>query len=241
MKAMIYAAGLGTRLRPLTNFKPKALVEIKGITLLELTIARLKTAGFDEIIINVHHFAEQVKEFLKQKNNFNIHVEISEESEQLLDTGGGLKKASWFFDGNKAFLVYNVDVISDIDLKYLYNTAEQNHAIATLAVRERKTSRYLLFDDELNLCGWKNTKTGETKISKGELAGLLPYAFSGIQIINPAIFDLINESGKFSMIDLYLRLAADNNIKAFMHNDGYWLDVGKPESLDEAGKIINRD
>jgi len=239
MKAMIYAAGLGTRLRPLTDNKPKALVEINGVTLLEHTINKLKAAGFDEIIVNVHHFAELVKNFLTQKNNFGIRIEISDESEQLLDTGGGLKKASWFFDDGKAFLVHNVDVVSDIDLKKFHESFSQTGALASLAVRNRATSRYFLFDDDLNLCGWKNTETGEIKTVKGEAGNLSPLAFSGIQMISPGIFSLINESGKFSITGLYLRLAEENTIKAYRHDDGFWIDVGKPESLTEAAKMIS--
>ena len=236
---MIFAAGLGIRLKPLTDNIPKALVEVSGKPLLEHAINKLQQYGYSDIIINVYHFAGQLKEFLKQKNNFGIRIELSDESEQLLDTGGGLKKAAWFFNDNKPFLVHNVDVLSDIDLNALYQLHMQGNSLATLAVRQRDTSRYFLFDEQLYLCGWKNNETGELKISKGNAGTLTPLAFSGIQIVNPEIFKLINENGKFSMTGVYLRLAASNRVKGFMHDSGYWFDLGKPESIKEAEVILN--
>jgi NDP-sugar pyrophosphorylase family protein len=238
MKAIIFAAGLGTRLKPLTDNRPKALAEINGVTLLELVIHRLQQFGINEIIVNVHHFAEQVKEFLKQKNNFGIHIEISDESGQLLNTGGGLKKASWFFNDGKPFLVHNVDVLSDIDMESLYQSHIQSNSLATLAVKQRETYRYFLFDDLLNLCGWKNNKTGEIKISKGNYDMLIPLAFSGIQIISPEIFELMNETGKFSMIDVFLHIATYNRITGFRHDADYWYDLGKPENIREAESFL---
>lgn len=238
---MIFAAGLGTRLKPLTDNKPKALVEVNGKPLLEHTIEKLQQYGYSDIIINVHHFVDQLKEFLVQKNNFGIHIGISDESDQLLDTGGGLKKASWFFNDNKPFLVHNVDVLSDIDLKILYQSHIQSNSIATLAVKQRDTYRYFLFDDLLNLCGWKNINTGELKISKGNSDTMTPLAFSGIQMLSPKIFELISETGKFSMIDVYLRLATYNHITGFRHDTGYWLDLGKPDNIKEAENILNKN
>jgi MurNAc alpha-1-phosphate uridylyltransferase len=238
MKAFILAAGLGTRLKPLSDNKPKALVEVNGIPLLEHLICKLQNIGINEIIINTHHFAEQVKSFLKQKNNFGIHIEISDESEQLLDTGGGLKKAAWFFNDNKPFLVHNVDVLSNVDLNLLYNTHAQSCSLATLAVRDRNTSRYFLFNDKNELCGWKNTKTAEIKYSRNYSQELVPLAFSGIHIINPQLFELMNETGKFSMIDVYLRLSTYNKISAFRHDKDFWLDMGKPESIEEASMFL---
>lgn len=232
MKAMIFAAGLGTRLEPLTNNKPKALVEVNGMTLLEIIIKRLKSFGFDEIIINVHHFANQIIHFLNHNDNFNTRIEVSDESAQLLDTGGGLKKASWFFDDNKPFLVHNVDVLSDINLDDLYKTHLSTKALATLAVRNRKTSRYLVFDSSDNLCGWKNITTGEKITSRqpdGETALL---AFSGIHIINPRLFTRITQEGKFSIIHTYLQLADQYPIKAYQHDNTKWIDVGKPETIN---------
>jgi len=230
MKAMIFAAGLGTRLRPLTNDKPKALVEIKGKTLLEITITHLIKNGYEEIIINIHHFAEQVIDFLKQ-NNFKARIEISDESEKLLDTGGGLKKAKWFFDDSNPFLVHNVDIINDIGLRKIYQTHLTNSSIATLAVRKRKSSRYLLFDEDEILCGWENINTGERIISQ-DRDSLTQLAFSGIHIIDPALFKYFPEDDKFSIIDVYLEAAKNERIKAFPHNNSFWQDVGRIEDLN---------
>ena len=239
MKAMVFAAGLGTRLQPLTNDKPKALVEINSIPLLEIVLKKIIKSGFDEIIINVHHFAEQIISFLKEKNNFGVDIFVSDESEQLLDTGGGLKKASWFFDDGKAFLVYNVDVLSDIDLMDFYNFHIQSDSLATLAVRNRETSRYLLFNKDNILCGWKNIKTGEVKLARPEEKNVSPIAFSGIQIIDPRIFDFINQEGKFSIINSYLELAKIHKISAYNHDETIWMDLGRKENLIEAGKLID--
>ncbi|MBE9468880.1 MAG: nucleotidyltransferase family protein [Bacteroidetes bacterium] len=240
MKAMIFAAGFGTRLQPLTNNKPKALVEINGTTLLEIVINRLKFFGFNDIIINVHHFSDMIIDFLKKNNNFNTNITISDESGAILDTGGGLKKASWFFNDNKAFLVHNVDVISDINLSEMYNKHIKSDAIATLAVRNRNSSRYFLFDEDKSLCAWKNTKTNEIKIAKETNFKLTPFAFSGIHVINPEIFKQINEKGKFSIVDVYLKLAATNKIMAFNHDKSLWFDVGDRNKLLEASKCINQ-
>jgi NDP-sugar pyrophosphorylase family protein len=238
MKAMIFAAGLGTRLKPFTNYHPKALAEVNGITLLELAIRKLSSAGISDIIINVHHFSEQILDFLQQKNKFGINIEISDESDKLLDTGGGLKKASWFFNDNKSFLVYNVDVISDIDLDVLFHTHLQSGSIATLAVKHRSTARYFLFNDGNQLCGWQNVKTGEKKIARESIENLTPLAFSGIQLIHPSIFPLITEEGKFSMTDIYIRLATYHNITGYKHNEDIWMDLGKPENIEEASTYL---
>ena len=240
MKAMILAAGLGTRLRPLTNSKPKALIEINKIPLLEIVIKRLKLYDFNEIIINVHHFADQIIGFLKEKNNFSIDIRVSDETDLLLSTGGGLKKASWFFNDNKPFLIHNVDILSDINLKQFYEAHINSEALATLAVRNRQSSRYLLFDNDNNLCGWKNTKTNDVKIAKQSKSDLIPLAFSGLHIINPSIFDLMPEQCVFSMIDVYLNLAANYSIKEFNHDSSMWIDIGTKESLIGAGKILNQ-
>lgn len=238
MKAMIFAAGLGTRLQPLTNNKPKALVEINGTTLLEIVINRLKLFGFNDIIINVHHFSDMIIDFLKKNNNFNINITISDESGAILDTGGGLKKAAWFFNDNKPFLVHNVDIISNIDLSEMYNNHIKSDAIATLAVKNRNSSRYFLFDENNTLCGWKNTKTKEIKITKETNSKLTLYAFSGIHVISPEIFNYITEKGKFSIIDVYLKLAATNKIMALNHDNSLWFDVGDKNKLIEASENI---
>ena len=234
MKAMIFAAGLGTRLHPITTSIPKALVKVHGKALLEHAIEKLKQSGVDEIIINVHHFPDQIIEFIRSKN-FEIPIQTSDEREQLLDTGGGLKKAAPFFN-NETFLVYNVDIMSDIDLSQLINYHHKNKSIATLVVRDRKTKRYLLFDKENTLKGWKNIETNEQIIINKEKA-LTPFAFSGIHIIDPNIFNFMPEKEKFSMIELYLLLAKRHSIKAFIDKKSNWIDVGKIEQL----KYLNEE
>ncbi len=234
MRAMILAAGLGTRLQPLTDNMPKALVKIYDKTLLEIAINNLAKNGFDKIIINVHHFAEQVINFIEQ-NNFSADITISDERDKLLDTGGGLKKASWFFNNSKPFLLYNVDIISNLNLQTLYKANMKSNSIATLTVRKRESSRYLLFNSENILCGWKNTKTGEL-ISSCNIDLLDEFAFSGIHIIDPKIFSLMPDDDVFSIIDLYLDIMRDNKIVAHINNDSFWLDVGNTESLRIAEK-----
>ena len=241
MRAMILVAGLGTRLQPLTDNLPKALVKIRDKTLLEIAINNLVRNGFDEIIINVHHFAEQVIDFIKQ-NDFGVDITISNESDKLLDTGGGLKKASQFFKDGKPFLLYNVDIISDLNLQSVYQANIKSNFIAALTVRKRESSRYLLFNSENILCGWKNTKTGEL-ISSCNIELLEEFAFSGIHIINPEIFSLMPDVNVFSMIDLYLDIMRDNKIIAHIDNDSFWLDVGKTESLkiaEENYHLLNK-
>jgi N-acetyl-alpha-D-muramate 1-phosphate uridylyltransferase len=239
MKAMIFAAGLGTRLYPLTKEMPKALLEIGGVPLIEIIIRRLKLFGFDDIIINVHHFSEKIRAFVESKKNFGINITFSDESDQLLETGGGLKKVSWFFNDNKPFLLYNVDVISDINLLEMYRYHVNSKALATLAVRNRKTSRYFLFTQDKMLCGWKNMDTHEIKIIRKTESKLTSIAFSGIHLVNPKIFHLIQETGCFSITDVYLRLASRHKIVAFHHDDGLWFDMGTKDHLVEARKAIS--
>jgi len=224
---MILAAGLGTRLRPITNTMPKALVKISGHTLLEGAIRHLSDYGVKEIVINVHHFADQVIQYLNQNRNFGLNIIISDERDQLLDTGGGLTKVSWFFTGGKPFFVRNVDIVSDLDLHNMMEQHLKSHALATLAVRNRKTSRYFLFDPDHRLCGWTNLKTGENILSIESKMNLEMLAFSGIQVLSPEIFTLITEEGKFSLTSLYLRLAKDHFIKGFQDRGSIWRDVGK--------------
>ena len=241
MRAMILAAGLGTRLQPLTDNLPKALVKIRDKSLLEIAINNLVKNGFDKIIINVHHFAEQVIDFIGQ-NKFDADITISDERDKLLDTGGGLKKASQFFNDGKPFLLYNVDIISNLNLKTLYQANIKSNSIATLIVRKRESSRYLLFNSENILCGWKNTKTGEL-ISTCNIKLLDEFAFSGIHMINPKIFSLMPDEDVFSMIDLYLDIMRDNKIIAHIDSDSFWLDVGNTESLkiaEESFYLINK-
>jgi len=297
MKAMILAAGLGTRLRPLTDTVPKALVELNGRTLLEITIERLKSFGVTEIIVNVHHHAEKIAAFLKSKNNFGLRIELSREDDLLLDTGGGLKKAAWFFqEGNsdEPFLLHNVDVLTTIDLRQMLDAHKNASAIATLAVQQRPSSRQLLFDSN-NLLAGRRINNADTLISsansanssvgtracvpvaeaephptsnpsaaadsgsafsgegtalavpksaesKGALAPEVPLhalAFSGIHLISPRLLNLITESGVFSIIDTYLRLAASNEkISAFRADSFYWRDLGRPEDLVRAARDL---
>ena len=238
MRAMVLAAGLGTRLRPLTNDRPKALVEIAGRTLLELTLTRLASFGVREVIINVHHFADLVIQYLKSKNNFGLHVEISRE-ELLLDTGGGLKKASWFFlrDSSRLdepFILHNVDVVSTIDFHRLLKSHIENRALATLAVQERESSRYLLFDEQGELCGRQIGRDQEPELVRST-PKLQALAFSGIHMISPRFLTNMTEEGVFSIIATYLRLAAQSEkILAFPANEYYWRDLGKLDDLRQA-------
>jgi NDP-sugar pyrophosphorylase family protein len=234
---MVLAAGLGTRLQPLTNDRPKALVEVAGHTLLELTLARLKSYGIVEVIINTHHLADKVAHYLSEHDNFGMRIEISRE-ELLLDTGGGLKRAAHFFTGNKArnepFLLHNVDVLSDIDFASMLRHHRDTGALATLAVQDRPTSRYLLFDEAGRLCGRRSGLDGPIEQVR-EARELRPRAFSGIHIISPRIFDLMSELGVFSIIPVYLRLAtAGESIISFPSDRFYWRDLGRLEQIAAA-------
>jgi NDP-sugar pyrophosphorylase family protein len=242
MKAMIFAAGLGTRLKPLTDSIPKALVPIAGKPLLEHVILKLKAAGFDEIIVNVHHFPDQIIDFLKVNNNFGIRIEVSDERDQLLDTGGGIRKAKHFFDDGQPFLVHNVDILSDIDLKELFQQHLAADSLATLVVSRRDTFRYLLFDDDQRLCGWINEKTGETKpIRFDDISGFNKLAFAGIHVFSPRVFELMDDlDAKFPIMDFYLSNAQTQVIKGFIPTDFHMLDVGKLNVLDEAERFVNR-
>lgn len=236
MKSMIFAAGLGTRLKPITNTMPKALVPIAGKPLLEHIINQLKAAGCDEIIINVHHFASQIIDFVQSRNNFDIRIEISDETDRLLDTGGAIRKAAWFFDDGKPFLVHNVDILSNVSLPDLYHQHLRTHPLATLVVSERDTFRYLLFTDNLRLKGWVNEKTLALKplgLRKPELYNKL--AFSGIQVLSPAVFQLMDGyEDRFSIIDFYLDNVKSQVISAFVPQGYRMLDVGKLDVLDAA-------
>ena len=240
MKAMIFAAGLGTRLKPITDNLPKALVPIAGKPLLEHVILKLKASGFDEIIVNIHHFPDQIIDFLKINNNFGIRIEVSDERNELLDTGGGIRKAAWFFDDGKPFLVHNVDILSNIDLPELYHQHESTNSMATLVVSQRDTFRYLLFDENRWLNGWINEKTGETKpanLDKTKHYNKL--AFSGIQILSPQVFGIMEKLDlKFPIMDFYLSNATTQSIYGFVPEDFRMLDVGKINVLDEAERFI---
>jgi len=238
MSAMILAAGLGTRLKPLTDSTPKALIKIKEHTLLELQIKKLKAEGFDRIIINVHHFADKVKRYLEQNNFFDCSIEISDESERVLDTGGGLKKAAHFFSDAKPFLVYNVDILSNISLKKLMEFHLASKSIATLAVQNRESSRKFLFDEKMKLCGWMNEKTGEKIIVKDEQSELFQYSFSGIQVVDPKIFKYFPDKDVFSLVELYLLTARKEKISGYFHNEDEWMDLGKIENIKKAESLF---
>ncbi len=238
MKAMIFAAGLGTRLRPITNDRPKALVALAGKSFLQRSIEFVGQYGYKDIIINIHHFGEKVIEHLERNNNFGVNITISDERDELLDTGGGLKKAQHFLEDSDHFLLFNVDILTDVKLDELLALHQKNNAMATLAVRRRTSSRYLLFDQNMCLDGWRNVKTGVYKFSSNKPGRVSPYAFSGVHILNPKIFSQINEEGKFSIIDLYLRLAQKNKILAFDHSDSLWMDLGTHEKLDTAKELL---
>jgi NDP-sugar pyrophosphorylase family protein len=236
MKAMIFAAGLGTRLRPYTNDRPKALVEINGVPLLEIAIQRLTAGGIEEIIVNVHHFASQIEAFLQEKRYFGIRIELSDEREQLLDTGGGLKKAAGFFDDDQPFFAYNADILTTLDLRAMYAAHQASDALATLAVRTRDSPRAFLFDDAGRLSGWRNLATQAERIVRPAVA-LHPMAFSGIHVINPGLFRHMPDKAVFSIVDVYLDVASREPIMAYPHDQDLWIDVGKPGALAEAQQV----
>lgn len=241
MKAMIFAAGLGTRLRPLTNDRPKALVEVAGKTMLQRVIEHLAQHGFDDITINIHHFGDKIVKFLEQNHNFGLNIHISDERDYLLDTGGGLLYARKFLDGDEPFLIQNVDILTDIDLHTLYTRHTRQQALATLLVKPRKTQRYLLFDEKNTLKGWINKSTLETKPENFTYAeGLFQeLAFGGIHVISPKVFDLLENYAqgerKFSIIPFYVEACSRHIIQGYQQQAPYrWFDIGKPETLASA-------
>lgn len=240
---MIFAAGLGTRLKPLTDHMPKALVPVAGKPMLEHVIGKLKSAGFDEIVINVHHFAHQIIDFLKAKDNFGIQIWISDESEELLDTGGGIKKAAPYFD--EPFLVHNADILSNIDLKAMYNYHLTSSNDATLLVSPRKTVRYLLFDEGNRLQGWVNKDTLQTKpegfVYHPEVQK--EYAFGGIHVISPTLFKYMEDgwTGKFSIMDFYLKTCHEAQLGGYVKEDLQLIDIGKLDTLAKAEDFIRQN
>lgn len=234
-KAMLFAAGLGTRLKPFTDEHPKALAVVNGKPLLQRNIEYLKDFGFTEFVINVHHFADQIVDFLEENGNFGVDIQISDETEQVLETGGGLVKAKDLL-GEQSFLVMNADVLTDLNLEDLIQFHYQYQPLVTLAISDRESSRKLFFDKNKRLIAWKNFKTNEeVRVSNDELA---ERAFSGIHIINPRIFNKMPDSGKFSIIDTYLELMENEKILGFDHTGSKWVDVGRPESVIEAEKLF---
>jgi N-acetyl-alpha-D-muramate 1-phosphate uridylyltransferase len=241
MKAMLLAAGFGTRLKPFTDHHPKALAEVNGKSLLQHNIEYLQQFNIYDVIVNVHHFAEQIVQSIKENNGWKSNIIISDETDSILETGGGLKRAGWFFENEEDFVLMNVDVLTNLHLDKMISFHKEKNALATLATRMRETSRYFLFNDQNFLCGWKNVKTGEEIIMRKE-STLSAKAFSGIHIINTHIFSLINQlEAKFSMVDVYLSLCANNNILSFDHSASKFIDVGKPESLKKAHSLFNND
>lgn len=238
MKAMIFAAGMGRRLRPLTDNTPKALIPIGGKPMLEHVILKLKDSGFDEIVINIHHEGQQILDFLAANNNFGVRIHISDERDYLLDTGGAIKKANNILSGKEPFLVHNVDILSNVDLRKLYQSHQENgNPLATLLVSKRRTSRYLLFNKENYLCGWRNHETGEVKSYYPDFDPQMytEYAFGGIHVISPEIFEWMDEwTGKFPIINFYLSICARTKIQAFPSDNLELLDIGKPEALAKA-------
>lgn len=239
MKAMVLAAGLGTRLRPLTNTRPKALVEVGGRTLLEITLSRLASFGIRDVIVNVHHFADLIVDYLRAKAGFGLRVEISRE-DILLDTGGGLKKAAWFFgDSPEPFVLHNVDVLTNIDLAQMLQSHISSGALATLAVMQRETSRYLLFDESADLCGRR--RRDQTELVRPS-PNPEPLAFCGIHVISPGLLPKLVEQGSFSIVDAYLRLAAgEDKIQPFRSDQFYWRDLGRIESVQQAEQDLHQN
>ena len=236
-RAMVLAAGLGTRLRPLTNDRPKALVEVAGRTLLEITLARLKSFGVEDVVVNTHHFAELVESYLAAHGNFGMRIALSRE-ELLLDTGGGLKKAAWFFRGaGEPFFLHNVDVLSNVDLAAMARFDAEHGALATLAVQARETSRPLLFDESGDLCG--RVLKGDEREMARQAERTEALAFAGIHVISPRIFDLLSEDGVFPIIPAYLRMVvAGQKIAAYRADGVYWRDMGKPQSIEQAARDV---
>ncbi len=238
---MIFAAGLGTRLKPLTDTMPKALVPISGKPLLEHLILKLKQEGFTDIIINVHHFADQIMQFLAQNQNFGLNIAISDETQQLLETGGGIKHASWFF-GNEPFLIHNVDIVSNLALGDLvrYHQSKPD-AAATLVVSKRDTARYLLFDETMQMKGWTNIQTKEVKSPYPDTLTRLcnPFAFSGIHVFSPALFPYFaTYPAKFPIIDFYIDVCGKAAVYGYVPTNLQLLDVGKIDSIKQAELFV---
>jgi MurNAc alpha-1-phosphate uridylyltransferase len=238
-KAMIFAAGLGTRFKPWTDRHPKALALVNGKSLLQRNIEYLQQYGIGDVIVNVHHFADQITDALAANKGWGSKVTISDERDEVLETGGGLKKARRWLE-EAPFVVMNVDILTDMDLGAMIRDHFQHRPLATLGVTVRDTSRYFLFDEGLRLRGWRNVKTGQERwAGAGAFSGVvMPKAFSGIHVIDPALFSVMRQEGKFSMVDLYLDLAADHAVRGFDHSGSKLIDVGRPESVEKAEKLF---
>jgi NDP-sugar pyrophosphorylase family protein len=236
MKAMILAAGAGTRLKPVTDRMPKALVPVGGVPMLEHIMLKIKAAGFTHLVINIHHFGEQIIDFLASKNNFGLTVDISDERDFLLDTGGGIRLAGRFLDGDEPFLVHNVDIFSNLDLREMYQRHVHSNALASLLVNSRSASRQLLFNKEERLCSWRNRETGEVKSSLPDFdpTNCLEYAFGGVHVISPEIFRWMEHwTGKFSIINFYLSICPVKPVQLYTEKGIRLMDAGKIEALEE--------
>src|ERR1700722_7231439 len=236
-RAMILAAGLGTRFKPWTDLHPKALALVNGKSLLQRNIEYLQGYGIREVVVNVHHFADQIIGALEVNQGWGSRIIISDESAEVLETGGGLKKARPLLQ-DAPFVLMNVDILTDLDLGAMIDDHFTHAPLATLAVTDRTTSRYFLFSDDNELCGWRNTQTGQERMARPAGPNLRQKAFSGIHVIDPAIFGLIGMEGKFSMVDVYLDLAANQSIRGFDHSHSKLIDVGKPAAAQEAAKLF---
>ncbi len=243
MKALLLAAGLGTRLQPFTLHHPKALAMVNGKTLLQRNVEYLQQQGIRDVIVNVHHFANQIIDAVNENKGWGSTITISDETDAVLETGGGLKKAAWYFEGEESFVVMNVDMLTDMPLSKMMAQHQSNQPLATLAITDRVSSRYFLFNTTNQLCGWRNTTTQE---EKGAVLGydaiqkqaLQQKAFSGIHVINTKLFNRIQQQGKFSLVDVYMSLCADYTIEGFNHSDSLLIDVGKPESIIKAETLF---
>ena len=241
MQALLLCAGLGTRMKHLTKDTPKALVPVNGKPLIAWNLEKLKKAGFQKVIVNVHHYAQQIKDYLKEQDYFGLDIQISDESKQLLETGGAIKHARNYIDTVEPLLIHNVDIITDLDLTDLMASHQANDGIATLAVRSRQTSRYLIFEEEsLHLTGWTNIKTKETKLSRVTTLMVANFGFSGVHVIDPSLFDFFSKEKAFSIIEVYLKAARTKNVYAYPHEKDIWYDVGKPESVELAEKALEK-
>lgn len=237
MKGMLLAAGLGTRLKPFTDHHPKALAPVNGKTLLARNIAYLKRYGIEKLVINVHHFADQIEQFIQQHSWPELEIIVSDERNEVLETGGGLLKARNFLEGDQAFVLMNVDILTNLDLHAMLQAHQQYKPLATLAVTTRNSSRQFLFNAEGLLCGWRNEKTGD-EIRCRRDDQVLGKAFSGIHILEPSIFGLIQQTGKFSIVDTYLQLAETHAIRSFDHTGDLLFDTGTAEKIQEAERFF---
>ena len=237
MKALLLSAGLGTRLKPFTDFHPKALAKVNGKTLLERNISYLKNYGVNEIVINIHHFGQQIIDFLETNNNFGVAIEISDERDAVLETGGGIKKAGHFFSDTTHFLVMNSDILTNLNIRALETFHLNNKNDVTLAITDRMSRRSFVFNSDNQLVGWLNDDTLETITTRMSVTSF-PKAFSGIQIMNTAMLNKMNQEGKFSIVDVYLEWSKTHQIKGYNHNESTWIDVGKKESIEKAEQLF---